>query len=876
MHDHDEDLLIDFVSRALDDVDAGRTVDLQALCAERPDLVPAVAEALGLRSDLGDLTRASRDRDPMEGRVLAGRYRLESSLGRGAMGIVHLARDLTLDRRVAVKTFDDRFGAADDPVRSQRFLREARSLAALNHPHVVAIHDHGRDEEHGTLFVVMELLHGASLADLMSGSGPNAARLDAQAAHIAHALGTNESSVPESTWLRCACHWLGQVAEGLEAAHAAGLVHRDVKPSNIWIRRDGQALLLDFGIAVRADDPALTQSESALGTPWYMAPEQARGTDRATDPRIDVYGLAATLYHLVTGQPPYEGDGRQVVASLLECDPLPPSKVMPGLPRDLAAILEKGMERDPRRRYPSAAAMARDLRAFLEHRPTEARPLGRTGRLARGVRRHPLRAGLAVAGFLLALAVFAVVYLLPAWEAEQARIHRARVFALRAQVPPNLAIEGRPAQRLHFEASTRAADLDLLDRILALEPDDFVTRLWRASLRLDQGERGPATDDIDMLAASRPDDPLLAELATRYARAADTPPGIEAVDLSDLPAPTTALGRVALGFHLLRLRAGKADDAVELLTAAVDELPRARVLLTVALIDKGDEQQDLASFAAAARLADELREERGADTAFTAFATGVDHLVRRDYSGAIPWFERAERLCPDRHGPVHNLAVAHRRLKDPERAMTLLRRARELGPTHLNTAVTIAQTLTDLGRFDECLELARTLPDDGTGERVWREQELTADARFTRACEILRTGDPDAKERARPDFDAAVEGFGKAANLLDSGDPRLARRMRTRASIAQALADDRSPEALDEFLNQLRGSADDPYQIANLELLLEDRPLDVPTVRLLRRYLLRLSRDLGRLDTGLVQRMATRDSLVRKLPDLPEPPKEDR
>src|SRR5690606_29711279 len=180
------------------------------------------------------------------------------------------------------------------------------------------------------------------------------------------------------------------VAAGLGAAHAQGVYHRDVKPSNILIPTDLRAVLLDFGIAARAGDPSLTAGETALGTPCYMAPEQATGGQRSAA-TIDVYGLSATLYHLLTGKAPFDGDAAQVVARLQREDPLPPHVVRPDLPRDLAAIVEKGMAREPRHRYATIRELEADLRAFLAHRPVSARPLSRIARAVRRSRRHPAR-----------------------------------------------------------------------------------------------------------------------------------------------------------------------------------------------------------------------------------------------------------------------------------------------------------------------------------------------------------------------------------------------------------------------------------------------------------------------------------------------------
>jgi eukaryotic-like serine/threonine-protein kinase len=289
---------------------------------------------------------------------VAGRYELVRPLGRGAMAVVDLARDVELDRRVAVKRLAEHL-ARDGDLRA-RFLREARLAARLAHPNVVRIFDVGEDG--GTPFIAMEYVDGETLADLL-------ARRGALPADEAAGLGV-------------------QLCRGLASAHAAGLVHRDVKPQNLLLGRDGVLKLGDFGVARGADATRLTQAGTVLGTAAYLAPEQARGEEVTA--AADVYAAGTVLYELLTGAPPRAG------ASLAELGV--PVEVQPpaGAPPALARVLVACLAPEPRAR-PSAAEAARLLAADDETLPLPEPPTAI-------VRRPRVRPAL-VAAILAAVAV---------------------------------------------------------------------------------------------------------------------------------------------------------------------------------------------------------------------------------------------------------------------------------------------------------------------------------------------------------------------------------------------------------------------------------------------------------------------------------------
>jgi serine/threonine-protein kinase len=301
-----------------------------------------------------------------------GQYAILERIGRGGMGVVYRARQTAVNRLVALKMISA--GAYAGPETRSRFRVEGEAIARLQHANVVQIYEFG--EHDGLPYFSMELAEGGSLAARLE-SGPLEPHAAAQLVQT--------------------------LALAMNYAHHRRVIHRDLKPSNVLLTGEGTPKITDFGLAKLLDaETGQTATHAVLGTPAYMAPEQAEG-NHGVDAAADVYALGAILYAGLTGHPPFHASTRSKTLSLVRlAEPLPPSRLRPGLSSDLEAVCLKCLEKYPGRRYASAASLADDLGRWLAGEPTHARPRRWPARVWRSIRRHPVRALLVVA--LLAVA----------------------------------------------------------------------------------------------------------------------------------------------------------------------------------------------------------------------------------------------------------------------------------------------------------------------------------------------------------------------------------------------------------------------------------------------------------------------------------------
>ncbi len=355
--------LAGLLSELTDAVQQGQTVELEAICRQHPDLADELRQLWGAVMVADAAGSHSRSEPPMpapetpsgtlELPCRLGGYELLEELGRGGMGVVYRARQLGLDREVAVKMIlRGQLASAAD---RDRFRAEAEAAARLDHPNIVPVYEVGESE--GRPFFSMKYIPGRTLSQLLA-----------------------EHPLPA----RDAARIMASVSRAIDFAHQNGVLHRDLKPSNIVIDADGDPHITDFGLAKRmTEGVSLTKSGAILGTPSYMAPEQAAGARGEVGPASDVYSLGAVLYHMLTGRPPFQAASPlDTVLLVLEQDPVPPRLINPKVDRDLEMIALRCLQKPADLRYASAAGLAEDLDAYLNDEPISAR----SGRFARSCR----------------------------------------------------------------------------------------------------------------------------------------------------------------------------------------------------------------------------------------------------------------------------------------------------------------------------------------------------------------------------------------------------------------------------------------------------------------------------------------------------------
>lgn len=501
-------------------------------------------QVLAAHGDLHDLLEPllRPEPDPGPGPGVLGDFELVREVGRGGMGVVHEARQRSLGRRVALKVLTA--DLSSDPTRLARFRREAVTLARLEHRHVVRVLDAG--ETDGRHWLAMEFVDGEAL--------------DQRLQRLRQGGGHRDGS------RRQAVETVLAVADALQHVHELGILHRDVKPSNILLGNDGRVLLSDFGLARDERAPTLTQQGLLAGTPHYLAPEclTAGGMTAAGD----IWSLGATLYEAITLVRPFDGPTPEAVLHrVVHHEPPDPRRLQPGLHRDLAAIVGKALEKDPRRRYATMAAFAADLRAFLDLRPTVARPPTRTQRLQRWIRREPVRALLAAALLVVAALGAFVVARLPAIRAGE---RAARAAAYEDAIAEGFVRRGDGQQALATAAAARAR---------SLRPTAGEAMVVEALVALRFRDAGAALQELDRLAALPHDDDddcqrLRALVLGRLQRTAERD-GL----LARLGPPRTQMGLLLAAGLLVERRTPEGLDEARRLISLATRIAPPRLLV---------------------------------------------------------------------------------------------------------------------------------------------------------------------------------------------------------------------------------------------------------------------------------------------------------
>lgn len=353
-------------------IDSQQLQEIQKLL-QKTDLLPKI-------EDPAPTPEAKLEPEFSVSKVEFGRYEILKELGQGGMGKVYQAHDRELKRTVALKVL---LNLPQHTNNSRRFFREAQLMGKLRHPNIVKIYDIGEWKEGGqnTFFFTMEWIDGHPLDDL---------------------LGKRQLTLHQSAEM------LRKVAIAISYAHRQGIIHRDIKPSNIVVDQQGEPWLMDFGLAkIVKDDEKISKTGSVLGTPVYMAPEQALGKVHEIDERSDIYSLGALFYEMITGSPPFRGDSSlAIILQVVHSDPLAPRKINRAIPVDLESICLKAINKNPFGRYPSGDALADDLHRFLRGLPVQALPMNVMGIIRRKIQRNKAIVGFTTIFLTAMLCVF--------------------------------------------------------------------------------------------------------------------------------------------------------------------------------------------------------------------------------------------------------------------------------------------------------------------------------------------------------------------------------------------------------------------------------------------------------------------------------------
>ena len=729
---------------------------------------------------------ATRPRAPEATETLPrplGDYELLREIGRGGMGMVYAARRLSDSATVAIKVLHP--WLAGDASSLQRFEREAQAAMSLRHPHLIRVLS--ADTTGSTPFLVMELIDGESL-DRRSARLSFAVKQDlGERGGVSPPVGSQRhrgaDATPLAEWRELALR-LADVADALQHAHEHGVIHRDVKPSNLLLAQDGRLLIGDFGLARIAQQPSLTRTGEAVGSPAYMSPEQIASRNGApVDHRTDVYSLGATLYELLTGRPPFVADSReQLLASIQQDEPISPRRWRSELPRDLETLCLKTLEKQPCHRYATAAELAADLRRIANGKPIVARGPTLATRLGRGVQRRMVALPRTMLSAIAAVAVLIVII----------DVVGVRQSSMRAQ--QQQAIDSALVVAL-------TGDLKATEEAIARAEQAGVSAEWiellRGRVSFHRGEYSAAIQHLETAArTSRPTVAALSLQATAQLAAGSWENYETLLERAAKLTPTTAEDFLFRGEAEIYFDPRQAEQS---LTEAVRrrDTPLARLIRAEARTNLAFDTSDLPT--AKAALFDLLiARELLPDHPATLLESLNAHLVTAGLSSEAGRFvERDEELLaaerdfaalePFRHLPtvIHN-RVLFLLSTDRESASFELLRGAEAQHHEALVAYDFALALFRRGESAAALRVLQARTATEAGEDMVTNS-LTADEAFLRVVLLRDTGDPQA---ARAACDAVAQRYQTGLTayfhpclLLLLGEPEAAmsasRRLRT-------------------------------------------------------------------------------------------------
>jgi len=738
-----------FFSEFLEDWGKGGLRSLESYLSEFPaELAPAIKAAFDTRTRVPPPDKLPEG-GPVQVGGRIGAYVIREELGRGGQGVVFLADDTRLQRKVALKVLDGVTGLSD--ARLGRFNREAHLASRLDHPGICTIYEAG--EASGMPFLAMQYVRGETLAnrirtateapdtvgfsvlDLDTRSNPDPERATTRDGPTTGVRTTQTSTGPVLEILAT----MEQVARALHAAHESGVIHRDIKPGNIMITPEEQPVVLDFGLAgeMEGDGPTLTRTGDLFGTPAYMAPEQLMAQRIRVDRRVDIWALGVTVYEAVTLTRPFEAPTREgLYQSILTREPRPAQRLNPAIPRDLDVVLKVALEKDRDRRYQTALDFAEDLRAVREGQPIRARPPSMLTRGWRLARRNPV-SSLLLTSLLLVLTVGLPVLAYQRGLLQAAEPDRIRGEQVRMQTRFDGALGDGLAALLDdggWVGGRRPADTapDHFRRALELRPNSLEAAggLAVSLLEHDPRETLKIIERIRADAAALPSLTLVQADALRaLGRAAEADATLKEARVPSALSVDRFINALHTLSRSLRTDEGAARRAVELLTLALVRLPASKLpyheLRSVALSRCGSPRErveavDLlitgwpdsprAHHYAGALLKDQdpVRAERLYRKALDLGA-GVQTMnnlgnllaTGRRYDEAMAMYEEAMRREASYKLAPYNLGDALMRLNRPEDALPYLESATKADPGFGEAWAYLGRALQLTGRFED-------------------------------------------------------------------------------------------------------------------------------------------------------------------------------
>ncbi len=657
---------------------------------------------------------------------------LRREIGRGGMGVVYEGFDTALRRAVAVKVLGSGLGGVGASA-LVRFRREAELAAALRHPNIVPVHSAGGRE--GIFHLVMELVRAPSLGQVLERlRGADPARLSEASLEQAtreaglEVFETVEPPSGSSTrlrptgYVRAVVDLVAQVAEGLAAAHEAGIVHRDVKPGNVLITVEGRAMLTDFGLARSDDTPGVTQTGDAPGTPQYMAPEQVRGERGKIGPSADVFALGSTLFELLTLRRAFDGRSTpEIMARIDRYEPPDADRLNPAVPRDVVAIVQKALHKDVGSRYADGGELARDLRAFLRGEAIGARPVTRLARAARWVRREPWKAA-AVLLPCVAVPIIAVLW----WQNwEQSEVADVGARTLRDERIDELLATGF----LEVGEGRLTSAHEAFEAILEIDPRSEEGVAGLSAVARKQGDAA-AVAELDrhreVVAQSVALRRRLASLLRRIGR-----PDEAEQAAAGLPASPVGFDAFLAGHGAIEDgHAGEKPafvDGLRWMQRAVLTSERARPAYNDQWLHAAAHVGDLEAIEAATAAAERLWSDRAATWFWISFAACELGELER----AVPLLEKTLSIDPDFERAAGNLARCYQELGRFEQGIRFATAQLERFPRSLSLAIDLARlrlSVDDLEGADEAVTRALALrPRDVDARALWTELLMRRD-----------------------------------------------------------------------------------------------------------------------------------------------------